>query len=407
MPRSRTSRRRTPAEWARRGALALLLVVAAYASLTRTLASIVGGSDPARAHRLAPEDGRLTGLLARQWNLEGDRDRREVTRLAVAALRRDPTAVAAAATLGIVAGTRGDMAGVRRSFGYAEALSRRDLSTQLWGIEDAVARGDVAAALRHYDIALRTARTAPELLFPILSSAIADPAIRRELIRTLAQRPAWSDAFIYYVANEGPRPDATTALFLGAARHGVRISRESRASVIKLLVSRGQMAAAWSYYAATQPGADRRSSRDPKFLGDPTLATVFDWNPLDDAGVTASIQAGDAGGAFTFSVPSSIGGPLLRQAQLLPAGRYRLTGHSVDVDQPATSLPFWTLVCADGRQLGRVEVPSSAQNGGRFIGRFDVQANCPVQTLTFMARPSTATNGAQGQIDDVRLVPEG
>lgn len=82
--------------------------------------------------------------------------RREADRLARLALRQDPTAVAALATLGLNAQIRGDTNSARRYFAYSDKLSRRSLTTRLWAIEDAVARDDIPAALRNYDVALRT-----------------------------------------------------------------------------------------------------------------------------------------------------------------------------------------------------------------------------------------------------------
>src|SRR3546814_1290750 len=70
---------------------------------------------------------------------------------------------------------RGDQAKGERLLAYSQKLSRRDLRTQLMAIELAVAQGDISGALRHYDIALRTKKNAPELLFPVLTSALPDP----------------------------------------------------------------------------------------------------------------------------------------------------------------------------------------------------------------------------------------
>ncbi|MDT9096849.1 hypothetical protein RSW32_26335, partial [Escherichia coli] len=72
----------------------------------------------------------------------------------------------------------GDVGAARRLFAYGQRLSRRDNSTQLWAIEDAVARNDIPDVLRHYDVALRTSPNLADILYPVLASASADPAIR-------------------------------------------------------------------------------------------------------------------------------------------------------------------------------------------------------------------------------------
>lgn len=184
-------RQRSSAEWGVRGALALAVAVLGYLSVSYTLANVVKASDPSRAHSLAPWDGRITALLSMKL-VSGNpspADRARADQHAREALREDPTAVIAVQTLATDAVARGDIIAARRLFAYSERLSRRELPTQTWAVQDAVSRGDIRAALRHYDIALRTSGYASALMFPVLASAIAEPEVRSELIRTLAARP--------------------------------------------------------------------------------------------------------------------------------------------------------------------------------------------------------------------------
>lgn len=405
--------RRSGAEWAVRIALALVAAVVGSWSVMQSLAWVERGVAPELAHRLAPGDGRITAILSEKLsNPEATpAERAEADRLAKLALRQDPTAVQAVATLGIDAQLRGDIARARRIFAYAQLLSRRDLRTQLWAIEDAVSRGDIAGALKQYDITLRTSTFAPDLLFPVLSGAIADPAIRTALIHTLAAKPAWTQSFVEYVAiygyvaTNGLDPRNVFSLFVGLRRAGVPISENARTVLVNALLSGKFHDDAWRYYASVRPGADRRISRDPRFAATLDTPSLLDWVPIDDAGISASIQHGDRGGVFDFFAPASVGGAMLRQMQLLPTGSYVLRGHSLDIDQPDGSRPYWTLACQDGRELGRVALPNSAQAGGNFAGRFTVPAGCPVQYLSLVAQPSDAVAGVSGQIDRVQLAP--
>lgn len=410
--RRRPRTRRSAAEWAVRGTLAIAAAALGFAGVTRTLAYSVRAGDPERAHAMAPGDGRITALAAQKLaGLEASAaDRARSDRLARRALLQEPTAVAAAATLGLNAEIRGDVASARRLFGHAERLSRRDLQTQLWSVEDAVRRGDVAGALRHYDIALRTSRVAPDLLFPVLGSAIADPAIRTALAGTLKGRPLWGPGFIDHVAANGREPRATAGLFLALRRSGVPVSETARAAVIGALLTRDLTDAAWSFYAAGRPDADRRRSRDPGFTADLVEPSLFDWATINDGRVTASIQRGGdpgagGGGIVDFAAPASVGGALLQQLQVLPPGDYRIEGRSAGIEQPEGARPYWALSCRDGRELGRVVLPDSAQAKGRFAGRFSVPAGCPAQVLALVARPSDAVGGLSGQIERVLLSP--
>lgn len=396
--------RRSPKEWAVRLSLATVAVVFGYYSLAFSIAQVVVKRDPALAYRLAPYVGRITAAYA--TSLAGldatSQDRVRADTLAKQALQQDPTAVGAASTLGINADVRGDKAVARRYFAYAQKLSRRDLRTQLFMIEDAVQREDIPRALHQYDMTLRVFPDMGEVLYPVLASASADPAIRRELVKTLVGKPVWGGSFIGFIADRGPDPKSTADLFLDLRHARVEVPEIARAGVVNALLAGGQVGAAWSYYAAIRPGADRHRSRDPRFTANLERPSQLDWMPINDgSGVTTSIQ----GGIFDFAAPASVGGPLLQQLQLLPHGSYRLSGHSVGLEQAAGALPYWTLRCQNGHELGRVEVPNSSVANGIFHGTFNVPTDCPVQLLLLTARSSDTIAGLSGQIDRVALVP--
>ncbi len=248
---------------------------------------------------------------------------------------------------------------------------------------------------------------APDLLFPLLAKAIDENDIRGELVRTLTARPAWSDQFLSYVSSNSPYPRATAQLFEAVHRRGIALPAGAAAALVNRLLAENQFDDAWRFYAATTPGADRRIARDANFTANPASPTAFDWQPITDSGISASIQRGENGGIFDFAVPSNLGGPVLRQTQLLPPGDYAIEGRSIGIEQADAALPYWTLTCLNGRELGRVVVPNSAQAKGRFAGRFTVPAGCPVQQLQLVARPSDALSGVTGQVDDFRLRPVG
>lgn len=399
--------RRSAAEWGVRGALAIIAAGLGYISVNHSLAYMMRGSSPQRAHALAPWDGRISALFSE--HMSGPQasvvDRKRADELARLALRQDPTAVAAVATLGINAQLRDDTSVARRIFAYSEKLSRRDLRSRIWANEDAVARNNISDALRNYDIALRTSRVAPDLLFPLLASAIAEIEIRRALVQTLIQRPAWGDQFIGFVSGNSPNARATANLYEALHRRGIALPTGSSAALIQRLLGEGHAEDAWHLYATIMPGVDRRAARDPSFTVNPASPTPFDWQPVTDSGVSATIQRGEQGGIFDFAVPSNLGGPLLHQTQMLSPGNYVIEGRSVGINEAEDALPYWTLLCGEGRELGRITVPNSAHSNGFFTGRFTVPTGCLVQQLTLIARPSEQLSGLSGQIDYVRLRP--
>ncbi len=403
MMRRRIRARRSVGEWGVRGISALAVASLGYVGVVQSLAYGLRGSNAERAHALAPWDGRISAALAQRLSRPeaASATRAQASSLASAALRQDPTAVVAASTLAINVQILGDVRRAERLANYAEFLSRRDLATQILLIENAVTRNDVAGALRHYDIALRATSKSTGILFPVLAGAIADPEIRPALTRTLAKRPPWSALFLEYASANSPDPRATSLLFGDLVRAGYPISEMSRTLLIDTLASRGFFDDAWSLYVSFRRGADRQSSRDPELTADLVHPTVFDWRAVTDGGISASLQRG----MLDFAAPSSVGGTLAEQVQLLAPGQYRLEGHSIGIDQTPGSSPYWQLRCRDGRELGRVDVPNSASANGKFVGQFTVPTGCSTQILAMIAKPSDAVSGISGQVDRVRLSP--
>lgn len=404
----RRSTKRPLAEWALRGGLAALAGVLGVVSTMQTAAFAIRKSNIERAYALAPNDGRIAGELAEQiaagTPLADQRARS--TLLARQALIDEALAVPALTALALNVQLRGDTAAARKLFVHSDALSRRELGTRLWLIEDAVGRNDVAGALHHYDIALRTEKAAPALLFPILSEAISDPALAQALSTTIAARPPWSEAFIGYLAAVNKAPVVSSVFLRRLAERGVPISQAAQISMVNALVNSGKLEDGWAYYASFHKGVARDRSRDPEFVSSVETPAAFDWVPVaNDTGISASIQSLAKGGVFDFAASSTVGGAVLQQTQLLPSGRYRLEGVSAGISQALGERPYWQLICTDGREIGHVEMPASDQNGGRFAGDMAVGADCPAQMLRLVIRPSSNIGGVSGQIERVQLVP--
>jgi len=405
MTRRSTFRGRSPVEWGVRAVLALGATWLGFDAITATLAYSIRGRDVERAYALAPGDGRIAALLSvkRIGEATDNSGRTKALQLAKAALRQDPTAVAAVTTLGIAAQAEDNATAARTFFTYSQWLSRRNLWTQLWAIEDAVARNDIPATLKSYDIALRTSRAASDLLFPVLGKAITEPEIRTNLVRTLVQKPVWAEGFVDAAPSIGSNAQATALFLRDLRRKGYPVSDVASTTMVKVLAERNFLNDAWTYYATVRPNVDRRRSRDPFFSADLAIPSPFDWIISDDAGISASMQRGEQGGLIDFTAPASVGGTVVRQVQMLPPGEYILTGHSTNIEQTGTSLPYWLLACENGRELGRVVVTSSQQARGRFMGQLRVSADCPVQSLSLVVRPSDSLGGVSGQIDLTEL----
>jgi hypothetical protein len=150
----------------------------AWATGAFTFAMTSAASAPDRAAQAWPLSSALSGqaaaLASRSNGSQSDMAQANV--LARRALAHSPINVEAVRTLALVQAASGRADSAHRLIKYAETLSRRDVPTQMWLIEDRVAANDIPAVLLHYHRAMQTSREARSLLSPILAQAANNPA---------------------------------------------------------------------------------------------------------------------------------------------------------------------------------------------------------------------------------------
>lgn len=402
MTRAKTS----PVEWSIRLLLAVAAMLLAWQSVSRTLAMVLRDEAPEQAYGLAPRDGRIGALwsAALSGTDAAPPSRAQADAVARAALRHDPTAVAAVATLGTDAQARGDVAAARRIFAYLIKLSRRNLDSHVWAINDAASRNDVTTALRHYDLALRTNEQGGDLLFPILASAITEPEVRKGLTRMIAAGTPWGNDFTIYAAGTGPSPQAVVQLLTSLRQAGAKVSESAQSRVVDKLLAIEDVDGAWAYYRTLRPGVRREESRDPRFDKAYSFPTSFDWVAGSGDGITASFNPASQDGKFQFAISTNAGGIVLHQMQMLPPGTYKLEGRIGAIDPPDATLPYWSLICRNGRELGRVKIAPD----GRFSGALQVGGpECGLQLLSLVAPPSDRILDSAAQVIQAKLYPVG
>lgn len=377
-------------------ALALGVAVMGVWVGTQSLGVYVGRTDPQAAGSLNRSNAQILGLRAYTDLQEGDLATSR--RLALKALRRDPTVLPAVQALGLIAGSAGDMKSAATLLAYAEQLSRRNLQTHLWAIEYRVAQGDVVGALDSYDRALRTSIAARDILFPVLGSAASDPTVAWQLAKRLGRRPLWYDAFLWFVGSD-PQVQPTTAvrLFTMANRAGAPLQSAALSALISRSLDIQQYDAAWAAYALLRPGADRSHVRDPGFRHLPDIPAAFDWTLASDG----SIQAQNDSGYLEVEAGSGTTGIAVQQRQMLPAGHYQLIVDNSPV--PVGGALTWSLTCQNGAQLTRLLI--TARTGSRSTSpAFVVSDLCPVQNLALTMDASESPSGLQVVIKQARIV---
>lgn len=387
-------------------ALILLLVVSSRYSLGIALRT----GAPATAVRLAPNDARVLAAMASatlRSPMPTAEARARAARQATAALMLEPGNVSAVTTLGLVAALDGQRNKAKALFDYSVRRSRRELQAQLWLIEDAVGRQDIPAALSHYDVALRTSKSAPDILFPVLTQATSDAQIRSALIGVLRKDPIWREAFEGYLANHTRDYPAAIALFAAMARSGVPPIESGENVLLSNMVTAGLTDDAWRYYRLRRPRIDPVQPRNATFSPNGADGSPFAWGLINDNGISSSLGGDASGGALSFEVSPSIGGTIIQQMQHLPPGRYRLSGHSRIMQHDAADHLRWEIVCGDGRPLGRASLRSLEREPVVFATSFIVPpVNCGFQLLRLSALPTDNIEGISGEMLNIHIQRE-
>ncbi len=384
--------------------LAALIVQTGIAGVTRYNA-------PGVTLRVAPGDARALSTQA-ELTLTADASpaqQAEAAELAKAAIARDPTLGTPYRVLGFIADDKGDRARAKTLITHAEQLSRRDLPTQFWLIDEATGRLDMTAALRHYDIALRTSTLAPVALYPILNKALDEPDVVDALAATLAARPSWGDRYL------ADAIDKSTAL-PGLVRLAEQLQARKRpldGAQTQQLLNRLTESSAFALIAEvrnTLLPAGMRSANliDPGFDAEGVLYPL-NWSYIDKDGVSARQEVENDRNPTAlrlgFHADTGRGGEVAHQLLLLKPGIYRLQWTSWHNTSMRLTMPYWSVNCADkgGPSLQTFDLAPAPNTTG--AGTFTVPSgNCTGQWLTLALRATNDPSGVSGWVSQVDIV---
>jgi hypothetical protein len=223
--------------------------------------------------------------------------------------------------LGYVADARGDTKKARDLMLLSQKVSRRDLGTQLWLIEDAVARNDKRAALNHYDIAMRATPSSFPILFPTLTGALGDPDVRIALAPIVQQAPVWLPAYLGDAINGIENPANLADVLVKAGRLP---DEENYRNISNALL--GQLAAknkfpAFRQYYLSLKGGNKAAFQSASLTGETVNLAhpAAGWQAIENVGVGGVFSQPDARGRFSLSAFAGSGqrGEVMRKLLFL------------------------------------------------------------------------------------------
>jgi hypothetical protein len=365
---------------------------------------------PAFAANFGPFNARAKAVHAEQILVAGKGEpaaRAEARAMAQAALLRDATLVPGWRNFAIADFTPRRLAVTARLFTLIERMSRRDMPTQLWLIEERVRQNDIAGALQHYDIALRTAPEASEYLLPVLVSATANDGIIGPLAALLRTDPPWRQPFLFTLAQAPPSGRNALRLVRSLVAAQLPPRPDIMATLIDKVAAARDFDSARRLYLLARPGHADALVRNGGFSGAPPFST-FEWAMVSGGDLSADqINMDGAGDGNVLEVRATrgAGGIVAQQALVLAPGRYRISERSGPLSETRPVDLYWRIVCVNRANSVVAEVPIvRARAAGTAAPVWQVPAaDCPAQWLALAVRPGGAAADAGAWVDAVAI----
>jgi hypothetical protein len=320
-------------------------------------------------------------------------------------IAHDPTNVTALRTRGLAAALAGHQTTALRWMRYSEVLSRRDLPTQLWWIEEAINQNDIDTALLHYDRALRTSNGAVDLLFPVLIAASAEPEVADKLSRLLASRPNWWGPFMNRLIGEAPAP-----VVLDRFARRLRLSPNDPLHpdffprILQRLVAADDFRRADALYRIAVPQRQATLQNGNFELADGIAP--FAWTLTDDGELNATIEPrpdGAAGFALILNARNGRTGVVATQALSLAAGRYLLRGVAAQTGLEDATRPTVKIRCGSIHpiDIASLRLPVASEQPRPFQSELTIPASCPGVWLSIEATSDLNGSDRRPWVDEL------
>jgi hypothetical protein len=390
-------------------ALLLILGTAAFAITVQvSVAGVFRNKRPQLALLVAPSDATARSRLASQ--LVAHEEARDISRaLAKDAIARDPLQPIAFRVLSeSFGGQNSSVTTSRELMDESARLSRRELPTQMWFIEQFGRTGEAELMLQHFDIALRTSESAWGTGFPMLALAASDAEGEELVFKTISARPVWAPEFARYMMGSGanlPFTMRVAELLLDPANPD---NRGHYLLLLRRLTENGFLAQAWELYGRLGfVGADATTKLVRN--GDFERAedgTPFDWVYAQAPELWAARERlnGKQGG-FVLSLAAYNGrsGEVASQLIRLPQGSHRFRVKMGDVPADRYDRPELLLTCAGRKGSDLLSIRSDSPGSGPqdVDERFVVPQDCPFQRIVIRKAGSGPLRYPHPWIDNI------
>lgn len=312
--------------------------------------------------------------------------------------------------LGYVADVRGERTKARELMLLSQKVSRRDFGTQLWLIEDAVARNDKKQALYHYDIALRTTPSSFPILLPTLVGALDDPEVRVGLVPYVRRTPDWLISFLSEAINTMDNPANLADVLVKAGGLPDREDyRNLSNSLLTQLAAKGKFPAFRQYYLSLK--GNHASTFEAASFGKDTVNLRYPaagWQIADNPAIGGAFSQADKDGRHTLAAFAGSGerGELMRKYLFLKPGNYRFAARYSAQDGAADSETKWELQCLSASGNASKWIAAEPIRQGSFASTqdFSLGPDCPNQLLALQVAGGSGQLGAEFTLRSVDII---
>lgn len=406
-------RTKPPNYWLKFVVFFSLIGFVGYQSAIHAIANIVWQQDPDFALRLVPDHPLALSLKADVQFMESQRPTslNIVENMARHSLEGQPLNPVAVRLLGYVADSRGDTQRARALLRLAHKISRRDFGTQLWLIEDAVARGDKRQALYHYDIAIRTTPASHQILFPTLIGALDDPEVRLGFSTYVRQAPDWLPGFLSEAINTSENPGNVADLLVKAGPLPAKPEYTGLSNNLLLRLATKSEFPAFRQYYLSLPGSAIATLRSVA-LNKSTINLRYQaagWQLFDNPVLGGAFSSADTAGRHRLSVFAGSGerGELMRKYTFLQPGAYRFSASYKGKGGSADASVRWEMSCLSAKANRITWFSTTPVSDGQFstIQAFSIGSDCPNQMLRFQVAGGSNQIGAEFLLSSVDITP--
>ena len=401
-----------PLYWIKLVTFFLLVGFVAYKASIHAMANIAWQQNPDLALRFMPDHPLALSLKAdiQFMDSQSPTSLNKVEAMAKQSLQVQPLNAVAVRLLGYVADARGDKKKARELILLAQQISRRDFGTQLWLIEDAVARGEKTRALYHYDIAMRTTSSSHQILLPTLAGALDDPEVRKALVPYVRRRPNWLPGLlgISIDTSQNPANLADVLVPAGQLPDNEEYRRLSN-NLLNQLAAKSKFPAFRQYYLSL-PGTAGATFQSAA-LNNRTVNLRYPaagWQLVDNPAIGGALSAPNNDGQRSLSAFAGSGerGALMHKYIFLRPGKYRFSaGYEAQYSAPDSEIR-WDLQCLSA--MGNVSAwfATTTVRKGRSAATqdFTITPDCANQMLTLQLAGGSGQLGTEFVIRSINIV---